>query len=65
MGIAAQPPGFDCCNLVERVAALSTVAFSGLRSRTRLNFTSCLRIFLVMADVSDPKINEGAFFLNS
>jgi hypothetical protein len=41
----------------------STVAFSGFRfcRRTRLAFTSSLRFFLAMADVSDPKINEGAF----
>lgn len=29
--------------------------------RTRLDFTSFFRFFLAMADVSDLKINEGAF----
>ena len=52
---------FDRCSNLVGVAALSTVALSGLRCRTRLKFSSYLRLFLVMADVSDPKINEGAF----
>lgn len=46
--------------LVEAWRFQSTVA-SWFSPRTRLDFTSFLRVFLIMADVSDPKINEGAF----
>jgi hypothetical protein len=60
-GKAAQPPGFDRCNTAKAWRFQSTVAFSGSSRRTRLDFTSFLRFFLAMADVSDLKINEGAF----
>ncbi len=56
MAISSTATGFE----VQAWRFHSTVAFSGFPRHTGLDITSFFRYFLDMADVSDPKINEGA-----